>query len=203
MKTKSKALLLVLCAVLLVVSSVFGTMAYLTSTQTITNTFTVGNVKITMDESKVTEYGVKVENEARVMTNAYKLIPNRTYVKDPQIHVDANSESCWLFVKIENGILNAEKTDGNTIANQLTTNGWTAIGENSNIYAYKEIVSAGENVNVFSEFTAAPSLTNDTIAAFANKTVVVTAYAIQSDGFTTAAAAWAAANSQFENTPNT
>ena len=52
MKTKSKALLLTLCAVLLVAASVLGTMAYLTSTDTVTNTFTVGNVKIDLIESQ-------------------------------------------------------------------------------------------------------------------------------------------------------
>ena len=51
MKTKSKALLLTLCAVLLVAASVMGTMAYLTSTDKVENTFTVGNVKITLDEA--------------------------------------------------------------------------------------------------------------------------------------------------------
>ena len=52
MKTKSKALLLTLCAVLLVAASVMGTMAYLTSTDKVENTFTVGNVKITLDEAR-------------------------------------------------------------------------------------------------------------------------------------------------------
>lgn len=45
MKTRSKALLLTLCAVLLVAASVLGTMAYLTSTDEVTNTFTVGQVR--------------------------------------------------------------------------------------------------------------------------------------------------------------
>lgn len=44
MKTKSKALLLTLCAVLLVAASVLGTMAYLTSSAEVKNTFTVGKV---------------------------------------------------------------------------------------------------------------------------------------------------------------
>lgn len=57
MKTKSKALLLTLCAVLLVAASVMGTMAYLTSTDKVENTFTVGNVKITLDEAKVNTDG--------------------------------------------------------------------------------------------------------------------------------------------------
>ena len=57
MKTKSKALLLTLCAVLLVAASVMGTMAYLTSTDKVENTFTVGNVTITLDEAKVNTDG--------------------------------------------------------------------------------------------------------------------------------------------------
>ena len=54
MKTKSKALLLTLCAVLLVAASVLGTMAYLTSTAKVENTFTIGKVEITLDETDVT-----------------------------------------------------------------------------------------------------------------------------------------------------
>ena len=53
MKARSKALLLALCAVLLVAVSVLGTMAYLTSkTQVITNTFTVGDINIELTETK-------------------------------------------------------------------------------------------------------------------------------------------------------
>lgn len=59
MKTKSKALLLTLCAVLLIAASVLGTMAYLTSTDTVTNTFTVGKVEIKHDEAKVTTDGTR------------------------------------------------------------------------------------------------------------------------------------------------
>ena len=54
---KSKAILMALCAVLLVAASVMGTLAYLTSTDTVTNTFTVGNVQIKLDEAKVNEEG--------------------------------------------------------------------------------------------------------------------------------------------------
>lgn len=70
MKTKSKALLLTLCAVLLVAASVLGTMAYLTSTDTVTNTFTVGKVEIKLDETDVTN-----PTGSRVQANSYKLMP--------------------------------------------------------------------------------------------------------------------------------
>ena len=60
MKTKSKILLLMLCAVALVAASVLGTLAYLTSQDTVTNTCTVGKVAITRDESKVGARGFAV-----------------------------------------------------------------------------------------------------------------------------------------------
>ncbi|MDY5347494.1 MAG: hypothetical protein SPG37_07790, partial [Eubacteriales bacterium] len=67
MKTKNKALLLTLCAMLLVAASIFGTVAYLTSkTENVVNTFTVGQVKITLDEAKVDADGKPVQGAARV-----------------------------------------------------------------------------------------------------------------------------------------
>ena len=100
MKTKSKALLLTLCAVLLVAASVLGTMAYLTSTDTVTNTFTVGKVEIKLDEAKVTADGIPVEGAARVTENSYKLMPGNTYTKDPTVTVKAGSEESYVRMKV-------------------------------------------------------------------------------------------------------
>lgn len=100
MKTKSKALLLTLCAVLLVAASVLGTMAYLTSTDTVTNTFTVGKVEIKLDEAKVTADGIPVEGAARVTANSYKLMPGNTYTKDPTVTVKAGSEESYVRMKV-------------------------------------------------------------------------------------------------------
>ena len=110
MKTKSKALLLSLCAVLLVTASVLGTMAFLTSTVSVENTFTVGSVKITLDEAKVNGEGKPINANGQVVTdlaaaervkaNSYKLMPGHTYTKDPTIHVDAASEVCFIRAKV-------------------------------------------------------------------------------------------------------
>lgn len=99
MKTKSKALLLTLCAVLLVAASVLGTMAYLTSTDTVTNTFTVGKVSIKLDEAKVDELGNVVSND-RVQANEYKLMPSRTYTKDPTVTVLNGSDAAYVRMKV-------------------------------------------------------------------------------------------------------
>ena len=183
MKTKSKALILSVCAVLLVAATVLVTMAFLTSTDSVNNTFTVGKVAITLDEAKVDVMGV-VDTTAtsRVKANTYKLIPGHMYVKDPTVHVDATSEDSWLFVKLENGLVNI--IDNTTIEAQMAANGWTAVSGKTGVYAYRSIVSAGDNVKVFGSFT----LKGDAdVASYANAKISVTAYAIQADGFATSA----------------
>ena len=198
MKTKSKALLMTLCAVLLVAASVLGTMAYLTSTTgPVTNTFSIGKIDITLDEAKVDEYGVADTTAARVTRNAYKLVPGHTYTKDPTVHVtNQNSEDSWIFVKVENGIAAYEADT--KIAAQIVNKGWTKLeGVNGvdNVY-YREYnkANSAKNFVVFDNFTIAQNA--ETIDGWATATganITITAYAIQKDAnLTTAKAAWAA-----------
>lgn len=185
-----KKLSVVLAFVLVVAMSVAGTYAYLTSQVSVQNTFTVGKVAITMDEADVKTDGTyETDAQNRVYANTYKLIPGHEYIKDPTIHVDADSENCWLFVKVENGISDIETKD-KTIEAQMETNGWTAVAGATNVYAYKQIVAAGADVSVFGEFTIAG---NANVADYADAEINVTAYAVQADGFDNAAAAWTAA----------
>ena len=58
-----------LCAVLLVAASVLGTMAYLTDSKDVKNTFTVGNVAITLDEAKVDGNGNAINKQGKRVTN--------------------------------------------------------------------------------------------------------------------------------------
>lgn len=194
MKTKNKALLLALCAVSLVTASVFGTMAYLTDNKKVTNTFTVGSVAITMDETDVDG------NAGRDTENSYKLLPGQTYTKDPIIHVDPTSEECFLFVKVENGIAAIEAND-NTVASQMTKKGWKLV--EGNVYVYVGTaenasdplaVSASNDIPVFEKIKIADSVIGTQLADYKGKTIKVTAYAVQKAGFENMAAAaiWAA-----------
>lgn len=193
MRTKTKALALALCAVLLVVTTVFVTMAFLTSKDTVTNTFTVGKVTITLDEADVKSDGTYVSNkDARVDANEYKLIPGHTYIKDPTIHVADDSEECWLFVKVENGLANAEAEGATSIESQMAAKGWAKV-EGTDVYAYATKQVAGADVVVFDSFKIAG--TTD-VSQYEDAEIVVTAYAIQADGFATAAAAWADAGAE-------
>ena len=104
MKKKQKALLLSICAVLLVAVSVFGTYAYLTDKDVVTNTFTVGAVGLSLDEAEVNLDGTyKNGHDKRVKGNTYKLLPGHTYCKDPTVTVDAGSEDAYvrMIVKVE------------------------------------------------------------------------------------------------------
>lgn len=200
-----KILAMVMALALTAALAVGGTLAYLTSQDTVTNTFTVGNVTITMDEADVKTDGTYETNvNNRTDANVYHLLPGHSYIKDPTIHVATGSEDCWLFVKVENGLAAIEDSS-NTIASQLATNGWTPIAEGSNIYARATTNKAGDNVGVFENFkingTVIGGAKPETpvegalyLVDYATAQIVVTAYAIQADGFSTAAAAWGAAN---------
>ena len=199
MRTKTKALVLALCAVLLDVTTVFVTMAFLTSEDSVQNTFTVGKVEITLDEAKVDSYGNEIANAERVKENEYKLIPSHTYVKDPTIHVDSNSEDCYLFVKIQNDL----GSDG--VINGIANNGWVLVEGTQDVYCYygvtdgetnstKQIVKPGKDKKVFDTFTFGEKANpNNYDTATKNAKIIVTAYAIQADGLSekTPAEIWA------------
>ena len=207
-----KTLAVAMCAVLLVAGSIAGTMAYLTSTATVSNTFTAGKVKITLDEAKVNAYGQPVDAEgnvvelsvaSRVAANEYKLIPGKTYTKDPIIHVAVGSEECYLFVKVENGISAIESVadPGTSVAAQLLAKGWTLLS--GDVYYRETAVDARntkQDIPVFDNFTIA---TNADVSTYGDggsnedAKIVVTAYAVQKDGFNDAGEAWDATKAGF------
>lgn len=185
-----KKLMTVLALVLVIAMSVAGTYAYLTSQDEVVNTFTVGNVAITLDEAKVDVDGNKVTPEVRTDGNKYKLIPGHKYTKDPTVHFAAGSEASYLFVKVENGIAGIET--GTTIEAQIAGNHWTALDGVSGVYWMKVDANNGKdavNYPVFGDFTIDG---NAVTSAYADAKITVTAYAVQADGFATANAAWTA-----------
>ncbi len=210
MKTRSKALLLTLCAVLLVAATIFGTMAYLTSTDTVTNTFTVGKVNIKLDEAKANPDGSLVANDDRVKANSYKLLPGHTYNKDPMVTVLSGSESSYVKMTVTfskanelDAIFAPDGANLTSIFNGYDAANWIAKGntkgaDNTRTYEfwYKEAVAA-PTADValdalFKSITVPGEITNEQLATIEGMTITVNAYAIQADGFADAAAAWAA-----------
>ena len=86
MKKKITAIALVVC--LVAVAIVGGSLAYFTDEEKATNTFTVGNVDITLTEPKW------VEEKAT-------LIPGREIAKDPTITVKETSQRAYTFLTVQ------------------------------------------------------------------------------------------------------
>lgn len=194
MKNARKALLLVLCAILLIVASVMGTLAYLTDTaDKVTNTFTVGNVsfaEIAIDEATADEYGVADATNRTAEGNEYKLIPGHNYAKDPVIYMSATTEDAWLFVKINNGIAAIEAAGNTTIHAQMLANGWEVINEAKGIYGHTAKVSKNDGIETFESFTIA---TDANVASYGAAEITIEAYAVQYDGLASVQDAWAKA----------
>ena len=205
---KKKILVACLCVALAVLTIAGTTLAYLTSQDTVTNTFTVGNVKITLDEAKVDEMGKPVENADRVKANRYKLIPGHTYTKDPTVTVKAPSEESYVRMLVTvtfgkqltdeqlatklDGIFTGYSTDWVRSAKQIkTVDGKTVITYE---YRYNNTVSAATTEKklpaLFTGIAIPDTWTGDDLANLGNITIDIVAQAIQADGFATADDAW-------------
>lgn len=99
--TKKKIVSLCLAAVLVVMAIAGATVAYFNDTKTETNTFTLGNVQIKLDETDITDTTKRTENG-----NDYgAMYPGRTVTKDPVVHnVGANSAYIRAKVTITGGV---------------------------------------------------------------------------------------------------
>lgn len=174
-----KKLTTVLAIVLVVALSVAGTYAYLTSkTATITNTFTVGNVKIDLTETTGTEY---------------QLIPGRVHEKNPIVTVKGGSEKCYLFVKFEE---NGNAADYLDYTSLLAAPDWTQ-GDGAKIPSnvwYRVVDKSADNTAFHlldgDTVTIRNNVTNENMTEAAKAQLVYTAYACQFEGMT-AEQAWA------------
>lgn len=213
---KTKAILMALCAVLLVAASVMGTLAYLTSTDEVVNTFTVGKVKITLDEAKVGEDGKALADGTRwhPTTNdpeqEYHLLPGHSYDKDPTVTVKAGSDKSYVrmlvTVSFENELTDAQlATSLDSIFTGYDATKWdredkTVSTDKKSIsyeYRYSTTVKPSADTDLklaplFTKVEVPNTYTNEDIAALNGMQITVVAQAIQAYGFANADAAWTA-----------
>ena len=86
--SKKKIITLALVAIVAITAIASASLAYFTDTKTADNTFTMGNVKITLDEAPVDEFGQAADGE-RVTGNRYgpsAVYPGAVLHKDPTVH---------------------------------------------------------------------------------------------------------------------
>ena len=188
MKKKIVTVCLVACMALTAVAG--GTLAYFSdATQTETNTFEVGDVKITLDEK-----AWKPENA--------KLVPGKQIPKDPTVTLDANSEDAWVFVEVKVGedlwsLMNATTEEGTKqakfeawLGETPIEAGWNCIDSENLVYAYNTALSnkGTKEVTLFNEIKVPTSLDTEMVEAVAGEdfTINVTAKALQKEAATEA-----------------
>lgn len=223
-KNMKKKLLIMSVAMVLVCAFAVGmTIAYLTSTDEVVNTFTVGNVRIKLDEADVDEYGEQLYDSEtgspapRVKANSYKLIPGHTYTKDPTVTVLSGSEESYIKMTVTvtksdvlDDIFAPNGADLTSIFDGYDGTTWiykdiTEDNENKTRtyeFWYKETVDARENAEelepLFTSIVVPDFITGDQLAELQTMTITVNAYAIQADGFGgNADAAWEAFANSF------
>lgn len=170
-----KKVLSIVAVVLVLCCAIGGTLAWLTDkTASVKNTFTVGDINIELTET----------------TTNYKMVPGNTISKDPKVTVKANSEACWLFVKVE------KSANFYSFMTYDMADGWTELPSVTGVY-YREVAATtaatdfsvlkGDSVSVKDTVTKADlnALTQNTFP-----TLTFTAYAVQKDNVADAATAW-------------
>lgn len=170
---KSRIWLIVVSAVLLAISAGVTVALLTSSSYTVKNTFTAGEVSITLKETTGSEY---------------KMTPGATVKKDPVVTVKAGSEDCWLFVKIE------KSSNFDTYCSFAVSDGWTSLAGHGDVY-YRKVEKSETDVafQILKDdsFSVRDTVTEELLnAVTVNPTLSFTAYAAQSDVLETAHDAW-------------
>lgn len=179
-----KALLMSVAMCVMVFSLISGSIAYLmTKTDPVVNVFTYGDIDITLTEKT---------------GDRYKMTPGKELDKDPVLTVLADSEDCWLFIKIEESAV--EKL-GDYIEYTVDDTIWTALNGVSGVY-YRAVDSSDENqefgILVGDKVKVKDSVTKEMLEKLDDSnypTLTFTGYAVQRDAdidaIDTAEEAWA------------
>lgn len=169
---KKKIAISIVAVALVLCCAIGGTLAWLTDkTGPVVNTFTVGDININLAET----------------TSDYKMVPGNTIAKDPKVTVKANSEDCYLFVKV---------TKSGNFDQFLTyemADGWTQYEGTTDVW-YREVAASNANqefeVLKDSKVTVNGTVTKEmmTSSDFTNPTLTFKAAAVQTANLTLAQA---------------
>lgn len=141
-----------------------GSLAWLIDrTQAKVNTFTVGNIEIALEETAAD----------------YKMVPGCTIAKDPTVSVTAESEACWLFVKV------TESDNLDDFIAYTMADGWTALTGVDGVYYRQVTQGAGADgfaVLADDQVMVKNTVTKDMMGGLTAQTypqLTFTAYAVQ------------------------
>lgn len=212
MKKKLTALGLVVA----VVASLFAgmTLTYFTDKDSVTNTFTIGDVDIDVYEQKLDSSGNFISG-SKVSANLYEnVVPGVKYNKNPTIeNVGSNGAYARMLVTVPKDLFDALAakgvTDLSTVFGGHSEAVWAFAGSYAPtgantmtyVYNYKTVLDPNASATLFDSFTLPSFLTQEDLAAWDSFYIVVEGQAIQKEGFGTAAAAYAALETACGHTP--
>ena len=215
--TKKRFVAILLCVTLVALAAIGATFAYLTDSKTVKNTFTVGDVKIKLDETNV-----NAPEGDRVTSNTYNVYPGAVVTKDPIVHntgkngayvravVTIEDGMNWLGLYNENVWTAPQEAAFNAMINNTLGDGWELVdiaydmsGPNhptSDFVAtlkYTKVLEAGKDTTaMFSQIAFPTKLTGNDVTSRIDQNgefgINVVAQAIQADGFETWEDAFAA-----------
>ena len=174
----ARVLVMAVALTLIIGGIIGGSVAWLTATSdTVTNTFTIGDIKIELKETT---------------GESYTMVPGNDISKDPKVTVKKGSEACWLFVKIEG------KNNVNDFVTYEIADGWTELTGVTGVYYRKVEAAKDQDSSAFSilkgdKVTAKSTVTKEMYKNLTEDTypkLLFTAYAIQRDNINDPATAW-------------
>lgn len=208
---KKKILALALCTALVAIAVVGATLAYFTDTKSAENTFTVGNVKIKLDEAKVDKDGKIITGEAAGRTEvgqSYKILPGITVDKDPTV-TNIGSNDAWIRVRVTvTGVKDiaeelitkhGQSYDLTNIFGGFDSTKWELVKKeitdknNKFVYTYKYTTKLAPEANTGALFTTV------TLPAEVTKSVPEFKIKVEADAIQATFDSWDAAFTAFDN----
>lgn len=187
-----KRILTVALVVALLATCFAGTYAYLQDSKAQTNTFTTGNVLISLDEAKVEKdeatgnLVAKKDAEGKVeRTTAdqeYKLFPGMTVTKDPTITLVDGSEDAWVAAKVTFTYRDAYKLLSGGV---LETDAVDVVQDGNVVYVYVKTAQTKDSnpIVLFDTLKVPADWGNTEMGLLNNMTIDVRAFAVQKHGF--------------------
>jgi hypothetical protein len=167
-----------------------GTLAWLfDQTNTVTNTFTVGNVNIKLTEVNYADSSNPLDATDAAKEQSFKMIPGSTIAKKAEVTVLKGSEACYVYVKI------VENDPSDVINWAIEEDYWTALDGVPGVYYHTQSDLSSSSVDAtYSVFEGDKVTVSKDLrqSDTSNPTIAITAYAIQSANTGTAEQAWIA-----------
>ena len=172
MKKMSKKKISIIVAIIVALLIVGGISAYLTDSDSKSNVFTIGSVKISLNEDNWDEL------------NSESVLPGQIIQKDPTIE-NIGHNSAYIYIKVVEPIVKQSSDSTGPLFSYEINNGWTELTtcttgkKKVTVYYYNTALASGNNTNALFNTVTVGDYDQDSFITL-RKDMVITGYAIQS-----------------------